>query len=33
MPMTEDLAQFRKYWMNKTLAGPAQRDGQEWRER
>ena len=27
--LTEDMAQDRKYWMTKILAGPAQRDGQE----
>ena len=27
--LTEDMAQDRKYWMTKILAGPAQEDGQE----
>ena len=27
--LTEDMAQYRKYWMTKILAGPAQGDGQE----
>ena len=27
--LTEDMAQDRKYWMTKILAGPAQGDGQE----
>ena len=27
--LTEDMAQDRKYWMIKIMAGPAQRDGQE----
>ena len=26
---TEDMAQYRKYWMTEILAGPAQGDGQE----
>ena len=30
--LTEDMAQDRKYWMTKILAGPAQGDGQERRE-
>ncbi len=31
--LTEDMAQDRKYWMTKILAGPAQGDGQERRGR
>ena len=31
--LTEDMAQYRKYWMTKILAGPAQGDGQERWER
>ena len=31
--LTEDMAQDRKYWMTKILAGPAQGDGQERWER
>ena len=27
--LTEDMAQYRKYWMTKILAGPAQGYGQE----
>ena len=27
--LTEDMAQYRKYWMTKILAGPALGDGQE----
>ena len=27
--LTEDMAQYLKYWMTKILAGPAQGDGQE----
>ena len=27
--LTEDMAQYRKYWMTQILAGPAQGDGQE----
>ena len=27
--LTEYMAQYRKYWMTKILAGPAQGDGQE----
>ena len=27
--LTEDMAQDRKYWMTKILAGPAQGEGQE----
>ena len=27
--LTEDMAQDRKYWMTKILAGPGQEDGQE----
>ena len=27
--LTEDMAQYRKYWMTKILTGPAQGDGQE----
>ena len=27
--LTEDMAQDRKYWITKILAGPAQGDGQE----
>ena len=32
--LTEDMAQYRKYWMTKILAGPAQGDGKEmWEPR
>ena len=31
--LTEDMAQYRKYWITKILAGPAQGDGQEMWER
>ena len=31
--LTEDMAQYGKYWMTKILAGPAQGDGQEGWER
>ena len=31
--LTEDMAQYRKYWMTKILAAPAQGDGQEMWER
>ena len=27
--LTEDMAQYRKYWMTKIMAGPVQGDGQE----
>ena len=27
--LSDDMAQYRKYWMTKTMAGPAQGDGQE----
>ena len=27
--LTEDMAQYRKYWMTKILAGPAHGDGHE----
>ena len=27
--LTEDVAQDRKYWMTKILAGPAQGDGEK----
>ena len=27
--LTEDMAQYREYWMTKIMAGPAQGDGQE----
>ena len=27
--LTEDVAQYRKYWMTQILAGPAHGDGQE----
>ena len=27
--LTEDMAQYRKYWMPEIMAGPAQGDGQE----
>ena len=27
--LTEDMAQYRKYWMTNILAGPAQESGQE----
>ena len=28
--LTEDMSHYRKYWMTKIMAGPAQGDGQEW---
>ena len=28
--LTEDMAQDRKYWMTKIMAGPAQGNDQEW---
>ena len=31
--LTEDMAQYRTYWMTQILAGPEQGDGQERRER
>ena len=31
--LTEDMTQDRQYWMTEILAGPAQGDGQERRER
>ena len=27
--LTEDMAHYRKYWMTKIMAGPAQGDGLE----
>ena len=27
--LTEDMAQYRKYWMTKIMTGSAQGDGQE----